>query len=57
MRLRTWDAAYIRGESLLELSDNCLGGWAYSVQTLNSVLVGDEFTLDISIGEKFIGGR
>lgn len=41
----------------MELSDDCLDSRAYSVQTLNSVLVGDEFTLDISIGEKFIGGR
>lgn len=41
----------------MELVDKFIGGPANSVQTPNSVLVGDEFTLDISIGEKFIGGR
>ncbi len=34
--------------------DKFIGGPANSVQTPNNVLVGDEFTLDISIGDEFM---
>ena len=40
MRVRTWDAAYIRGEGVLELVDKFMDGPANSVQTLNGVVIG-----------------